>query len=252
MIDFHCHIDLYSDPASIVARCQRENVYVLSVTTVPSAFEGTTALASSTNCIATALGLHPELVATRHRELAVFEELVTRTPFVGEVGLDGSLRHRQNLSQQETILSEILRICAKAGGKVISLHSRGAAGKILDVLSSHPDAGTFVLHWYNGTKRQVQRAVELGCWFSVNPAMLLSVAGRSAVSAMPLDRIVPESDGPFGTIGGRPAQPWDAWSIVPRLASYWALPASQIEESLTRSYLSIISTSKERTRAWRN
>jgi TatD DNase family protein len=248
MIDFHCHIDLYSDPASIVARCQTEKVCVLSVTTVPSAFEGTTALASSTNCITTAVGLHPELVATRHRELALFEKLVTRTPFVGEVGLDGSPRHRENLPQQETILSEILGICARAGGKVISLHSRGAAGKILDVLSSQPDAGTFVLHWYNGTKRQVQRAVELGCWFSVNPAMLSSVAGRCALSAMPLDRIVPESDGPFGTVGGRPAQPWDAWSIVPELASYWAMPASQIEKSLTQSYLSIISTSKERTR----
>jgi TatD DNase family protein len=245
MIDFHCHIDLYSDPASIVARCQTEKVYVLSVTTVPSAFEGTAALALSTNCITTAVGLHPELVATRHRELALFEELVTRTPFVGEVGLDGSSRHRENLSQQETILSEILRMCARAGGKVISLHSRGAAGKILDVLSSQPDAGTFVLHWYNGTKRQVQRAVELGCWFSVNPAMLSSVTGRCALSAMPLDRIVPESDGPFGTVAGRPAQPWDAWSIVPGLGSFWDIPSSQVVERLTVAYLSIISISNE-------
>lgn len=45
MIDLHCHLDLYPDPQAIVAECVRRRLYVLSVTTVPSAFEGTAALA---------------------------------------------------------------------------------------------------------------------------------------------------------------------------------------------------------------
>ncbi|MCY4543279.1 MAG: hypothetical protein OXB95_12955 [Rhodobacteraceae bacterium] len=34
MIDFHCHLNLYPDPAEVAERCEKEGIYVLSVTTV--------------------------------------------------------------------------------------------------------------------------------------------------------------------------------------------------------------------------
>jgi TatD DNase family protein len=240
MIDFHCHLDLYSNPNAIARRCNLEKLRVLSVTTVPSAFQGTLALAQSADHIHTALGLHPELVASRHRELPLFEALLNTTRFVGEVGLDGSYRHRSSLAQQESILRDILRLCARAGGRIISMHSRGAASKILDVLSDQPNAGTFILHWYLGKKRDVERAVELGCWFSVNPTMLSTANGRSAVAAMPPDKVIPESDGPFGTVGGRPANPWDAWSVVPDLASLWGTSADDVAALSKAAYSAIV------------
>ena len=45
MIDLHCHIDLYANPYEVVRRCREDNIYVLSVTTTPKAWEGTSALA---------------------------------------------------------------------------------------------------------------------------------------------------------------------------------------------------------------
>lgn len=41
MIDFHCHLGLYPNPPAVRDECVRQGLYVLSVTTTPSAWEGT-------------------------------------------------------------------------------------------------------------------------------------------------------------------------------------------------------------------
>lgn len=232
MIDFHCHLDLYPEPHEIVAQCVQRRLYVLSVTTVPSAFEGTAALVPVGGRIRTALGLHPEIAVSREHELPLFEKLLSRTQYVGEVGLDASPDHRPTIDRQSAILADILKLCAHAGGKIITLHSRGATGALLDRLSAERSAGTFVLHWYLGSAKQVQRAAEMKCWFSVGPAMMTSQRGRAAVEAMPREYLLPESDGPFGQVAGRPAFPWEAWTVVPMLAEMWRESQAEVEAQL--------------------
>lgn len=246
MIDLHCHLDLYKDPHSIVEHCSKLHLYVLSVTTVPSAFEGTVALAANANRIRTALGLHPELAATRMHEMPIFEQLLNRTRYVGEVGLDGSKDHRVSLDQQTGVLTDILKMCARAGGRIISLHNRGAAGIILDLISAHMTAGKFILHWYLGNTRQVARAAEMGCWFSVSPTMLMSSRGQAVAALMPRDRVLPESDGPFSFVNGQPACPWQAWSIVPFLAKMWREPEKNVEAQLLLNFKTLTAYKGER------
>jgi len=236
VIDLHCHLDLYPDPRAVVAECVARRIYVLSVTTVPSAFEGTAALVLAQSRIRTALGLHPELAAARARELPLFERLLPQTRYVGEVGLDGSRDHRGSLDAQRGVFADVLRLCARAGGKALSLHSRGATGIILDALGAEPTAGKAILHWYVGTPKQVARAAEMGCWFSVGPTMLTSERGRAAVLAMPKDRVVPESDGPFGLVEGRAAHPWDAWSVKSKLAELWREQEDRVAAQLRSNF----------------
>lgn len=232
MIDFHCHLDLYPNPREIVAQCIERRLYVLSVTTVPSAFEGTVALAPDQGRIRTALGLHPEIAVSREHELALFERLLPQTSYVGEVGLDASPDHRDTIDRQSDILATILNLCAQVGGRNITLHSRGATGSLLDRIAAEPTAGKFILHWYLGSTKQIARASEMKCWFSVGPAMLTSRRGLLAVEAMPHEYILPESDGPFGQVSGRPALPWEAWSIVPKLAELWGVSKGEVEAQL--------------------
>ena len=248
MIDLHCHLDLYSDPGALVAECVERRLYVLSVTTVPSAFEGTASLVLPSGRIRTALGLHPELAATRSHELPLFERLLLKTRYVGEIGLDGSRDHRATLDTQRGVFAELLRLCASAGGKILSLHSRGATGIILDSLAAEPRAGSVILHWYVGSAMQIARAAEMGCWFSVGPPMLTSKAGLAAIEAMPKNRILPESDYPFGTINGRPTLPWEAWSIVPRLAGLWREAETDVEHQLESNFRSLVTFSDETVR----
>jgi Tat protein secretion system quality control protein TatD with DNase activity len=95
-------------------------------------------------------------------------------------------------------------MCGSVGGRIMTIHSRRAAGPVLDALASRADAGVPVLHWFSGSRRELQRAIDQGCWFSVGPAMFNGERGRGLAAMMPRDRILTESDGPFAQIEGRP------------------------------------------------
>ena len=84
MIDLHAHLDLYPDPAATTKECVERKLFVLSVTTTPSAWPGTAALAKDAARIRTAIGLHPQIAQERQGELALFEELLPRSRYVGE------------------------------------------------------------------------------------------------------------------------------------------------------------------------
>lgn len=230
MIDFHCHLDLYPDPDAAAAAAQQEQVAVLSVTTTPSAFAGTTTLAAERPMIRTALGLHPELAQQRGHELALFDQLVATTPFVGEIGLDGSPRFAQTRTAQADVFTHILRSCAEVGGRVLSIHSRGAVRPVLDALRAQPHVGTPVLHWFTGTVRQAEAAIEQGCWFSVGAPMLTSAKGRDLVAMLPRDRVLTETDGPFVAHEDRTVVSSDVAVTERLLAACWDVEPSHARD----------------------
>ena len=235
MIDFHCHIDLYPDPHAIAEGCRKRGTYVLSVTTTPTAWHGTRALARDGDRIRTALGLHPQLAHERKSELALFDELLPRAHYVGEIGLDGAPEFRRHWVTQLAVFDHVLGACAGAGGRILSIHSRRASQAVLDRLAAHPQAGVPVLHWFTGSIQDLDRAVSLGCWFSVGPAMLRSERGKALVARMPRERLLTESDGPFAQIDGAAVLPWQAELAVGTLAEFWSVSARDAEDLLLRN-----------------
>jgi TatD DNase family protein len=223
VIDFHCHLDLYPNPQQVRDECLRRGMYLLSVTTAPSAWSGTSALATENPNIRTALGLHPQLAHDRRRELAVFDNFLPETRYVGEIGLDGAPEFRGQWQTQIAVLEHILAKCRDAGGRIMSLHSRRASCAVLDCLERNEGAGTPVLHWFSGSLQDFNRAVKLGCWFSIGPAMLASAKGRDLIVRMPRERVLTESDGPFAQVRGRGIMPWDIEDAISGLAQIWSL-----------------------------
>lgn len=236
MIDFHCHLDLFPEPAKVAARAEAAGVYVLSVTTTPRAFRQTSLLAKGKRHIRTALGLHPQIAHERSQELPLFEALLSETRYVGEVGLDGSPEYRQHTDVQQRVFERVLALAREQGGKILTVHSRRAAPAVIDALRKHHCAETAVLHWFSGTHRQLADAVALGCWFSVGPAMLRSEKGRDLVSLMPRERVLTETDGPFGLEGERPLEPTDVGTAIDQLAAIWSIgrkeAAGRLRENL--------------------
>lgn len=232
MIDLHCHLDLYPEPQKVAKECQERNLYVLSVTTTPSAWSGTTALAAGAPRIRTALGLHPQLAHERKGELALFERLLPETRYVGEIGLDGGPEYKRYWSDQVTVFDRILAACRSAGGRVLSVHSRRASAAVLDHLEKAPGAGIPVLHWFSGPLRDLERAIDLGCWFSVGPAMLAGEKGRALAARMPQNSVLTETDGPFVRLGGQAAYPWDVANAVKGLAELWGVHQPEAERLL--------------------
>lgn len=233
MIDFHTHIDLYPDPPVIVREIVERGMYVLSVTTTPSAWKGTSALAPPGSRIRTALGLHPQIAHERIGELPLFDLQLHETMYVGEIGLDGGPELKRHWQAQLAVFDHILDACRLAGGRIMSIHSRRAAPAVLDRLAVYPGAGIPILHWFSGGKRDLQLAIALGCWFSIGPAMLVSEKARALVKIMPKDRVLTETDGPFAKIGGWTAKPWDAGRTTTQLAELWGdMTENQIDQLL--------------------
>lgn len=232
MIDFHCHLDLYPEPRAVVAECQARGMSVLSVTTTPSAWKGTTALSTGKTGIRTALGLHPQIAGERKSELGLFDRWIASAEFVGEIGLDGAPEFKSTWNSQILVFEHILESCQAAGGRPLSIHSRRSASEVLDRLEQWPGAGTAILHWFSGNQAELRRAIALGCWFSVGPAMLSSDKGRLLASRMPKDRVLTESDGPFAQLNGRSAMPWDVELAVAGLAAIWKAPQEDVERIL--------------------
>jgi TatD DNase family protein len=219
-VDFHCHLDLYRDHVDLIAECDRERVATLAVTTTPKAWSRNQELAARSDHVRVALGLHPQLVAERASELPLLEHYLRDARYVGEIGLDAGPRFYRSVPAQERVFVRILRACAEQGGKVLTVHSVRAVAKVLGHIERElpPDRNRVVLHWFTGTAAEAQRAVSLGCYFSVNGEMLRSPKHRQLVSGLPAERLLTETDGPFVERDGRPMRPRDVTDTVADLA----------------------------------
>lgn len=239
MIDFHVHLDLYPDAKEVVQQITERGIYALSVTTTPSAWKGTSALAHGCSRIRTALGLHPQLAHLRVSELPLFDQLFSEASYIGEIGLDGAPDYKQHWGTQLVVFDHILQRCKAAGGRVMSIHSRRAATAVLDRLDFFSGSGVPILHWFSGSKRELDRAIDFGCWFSVGPAMLASQRSRDFILRMPRDRILTETDGPFAQIDGQCAKPWDSQKAVSYLATLWSMSERGVDELLSENLRSL-------------
>jgi TatD DNase family protein len=228
-VDMHCHLDLYPDHAQLIAECDRERIATLAVTTTPKAWSRNAEMARESTHVRVALGLHPQLIATREAEIGLFERLLAESRYVGEVGLDASPRFYGSFDAQERVFDRILRACAEQGGKVLTVHSVRAVTRVLNHVEKKlpPDRGRVVMHWFTGSASEASRAADLGCFFSVNSEMLKSPRHRALVERFPIDRIVTETDGPFIQVGGEPVRPRSVVTTTAQLAA--TLGRSQIE-----------------------
>lgn len=233
MMDLHCHVDLYPDHQEVLNDIKSSKYYVLSVTTVPSAFEGTVQLTSGIKHCKTALGLHPQLAHIRKSELALFDKLVDRTRYIGEIGLDGSKGFADYFDDQLEVFTHILKRCESFDDKILTIHSLNAVDEVLDQLKLYPNAGTSILHWFLGTKKQVIEAVDLGCFFSIGPAMTASARAKKVISWIPQDRVLLETDGPFAKVAGSILFPSNVDTVTEYLAEIWCENKASVIEQLS-------------------
>ncbi|MDN3219704.1 MULTISPECIES: Qat anti-phage system TatD family nuclease QatD [Pseudomonas] len=236
-VDFHCHLDLYPDHERLIVECDQAGVATLAVTTTPKAWRRNRELAASSRHVRVALGLHPQLVAERESELPLLERLLEETRYVGEVGLDAGPQFYRSFEAQERVFKRVLEACSEQGGKILTVHSVRSVGKVLSHIERllPTDRGTVVLHWFTGSPSEARRAVELGCYFSINSQMLTSAKHRNLVALLPSDRLLTETDGPFVQSEGRPTRPA---TDIPKTVQALALLREQSSEQAAAQIIS--------------
>ncbi|ODT77092.1 MAG: hypothetical protein ABT14_18340 [Pelagibacterium sp. SCN 63-17] len=218
--DFHCHVDLQQNPSGYIAECEAQRVFTLAVTTTPKAWLQNKKLMADSHYVRPAIGLHPELVGDRYHELDLVKLCMKETSFVGEVGLDGSPEHKASFEAQRRVYEAILDEAQHLGGRVITTHSRRAAAEVIALLGARttPDRVLNILHWFSGSKSEMRAGVAAGCMFSINPGMVKSKNGRELIGAIPVDRLLTETDSPFGKWEDRQARAEDVITLVAAIA----------------------------------
>lgn len=243
LVDFHCHLDLFPNYLEVVRECETLEIKTLTVTNVPSVWRQNQLLVQSCKHIRVALGLHPQLAHSHAKEIHLFEKYLPETRYVGEVGLDGSSGYKETLAIQRQVFKRVLKLCASARGKILTIHSRQAAREVIENLEQYlpTERGKVVLHWFTGTEAQAKRAVEAGCYFSINIKMLEYHAKRALVKSLPPDRILTESDAPFVKYKGSLIRPQDLNITVKNLAKLWSISEEKTSTIIENNLKSLLS-----------
>jgi TatD DNase family protein len=176
--------------------------------------------------------------------VTLFEHYLAEARYVGEIGLDAGPRFYRSLPDQERVFERILRACAEQGGKILSVHSIRAVGKVLGHIERALPAsrGRVVLHWFTGTAAEARRAVALGCYFSINKEMLNSPKHRQLIAELPEDRLLTETDGPFVLIQGKPIRPREVADTVSQLAALRAIPMEGMKRAILDNLRAVLTS----------
>ncbi|MEU6674543.1 TatD family hydrolase [Streptomyces sp. NPDC046925] len=202
-LDCHAHI------APDVTRPQIDalaGAVVFAVTRTPA--ETCNALRRRDTTMVWGSGIHPAVpAALKAFDAKEFASTLKQTCLIGEVGLD----RRGSLEQQCSVLTQILD-AARDEPVLLSLHSTGRTGRLVDILTDRPHPG-IILHWFLGSPTERQQAIELGAYFSVNAAM-----SDDVLAAFPLQRLLPETDFPASRRATGAMRPGVVAPIEQRLA----------------------------------
>ena len=220
-IDLHAHIDVSIAPTEL----RQLGAVVFCATR--SLDEADAALARHDEQTVWGVGCHPGLVgAHKAFERGRFAELAQRTAFVSEIGLDGG--SRVPMSTQQTTLAAVLAEL-QGSPRITSLHSYKATDLVIAALEAQPIKGA-VLHWWLGDSSQTRRAIDLGCFFSVNAS---SVRRTDLLDIIPLDRLLTETDHPFGDRrAGRNARPGLVATVEEALAHHYRTTPDKIRAAM--------------------
>jgi len=238
MIDSHCHINQYDDPLSIAQECEIEGIITIAMTNLPSEFEDAFSWVRRYKRIRLSLGLHPLLAKYHQKELPIFERLIDKTSYIGEVGLDFS---RQGKGTEKIQLESLTRVfeLLKNKTRFVSIHSRNAESMVIDLMNQHNVRGA-VLHWYSGSIQNLDKAVALGNYLSINTSMIGSKNGQKIIARIPPDRLLTETDGPFIKVHNRPVRPTDISMIYDYLAQTWGIGRADVEKQVKANFMTII------------
>jgi TatD DNase family protein len=214
-VDTHCHLDVLADPDEAVAAAAAAGVTRLICMGLDAgSTRGVVELAHRHAGVFAGAGHHP--TSDEPPDLAALRELAgdLKVVAVGEVGLDFGHPERAPEAEQVQRLHALCELAIELD-LPLSIHNRDAESELLEVLRAHPGIRG-VMHYWALDWDWARRFLELGLYLSFSG--LATRASREAVravaKAMPADRLLLETDSPFGMPRGRPNGPnQPAWLV---------------------------------------
>lgn len=201
--DSHAHLDdrrFDADRAEILVELKAHGVgLVINVGCDLPSSERSVALAEKYDFVYAAVGSHPDDAdhvnsALLYRYMGLAKHPKVRA--IGEIGLDyhyEDVPRTQQLSafEQQLELAEALRL-------PVIVHEREAHGDAMELIRRHPEA-LGVFHCFSGSTEMALWLAERGWYIGFTGVVTFKNARRAleVVDALPLDRILIETDCPY-------------------------------------------------------
>jgi len=220
VIDTHAHLDASADPADeLVARARDAGVTrIVTIGTHAAEWGDALAIAERHDGVFAALGIHPHEAVGG--DVGALRDALAhpRTVAVGETGLD-YFRDYAPRDVQRRLFDEQLALAAELGKSVV-IHTRAADEDTLAALGGFD--GTVVLHCFS-SPAMLAPAIENGWYVSFAGNVTYKNAHdlRSAVFAVPAERLLAETDSPYLTpvpLRGRSNEPANVMHTLAALA----------------------------------
>jgi TatD DNase family protein len=253
LIDTHAHLDFRQfdhDRQAVLRRAAEAGVRaIVTVGTDLASSRRAVALADGNHPVFAAVGMHPHDAAKLDGETLAQLRVLAQQPrvvAVGEIGLD-YYRNRSPREAQRRAFRAQLAWAAKLGKPVI-IHDRDAHEEVLATLSDWaaglegtPLAGRLgVLHTFSGDLTMAERAIDLGFYISISGPVTYKNERRlpEIVRALPLDRLLVETDCPFLTPHphrGRRNEPAYVRLVAERIAGLRDMDVDELAQATTEN-----------------
>ena len=206
IFNVHTHINddqEINEAESLIKECLDNNVNKLvvigyDVKSSKRAIE----LASRFENVYAAIGIHPSDVSKENNTIEDLEKLITsKVVAIGEIGLDYHWDNNPSKDIQIDWFIKQLELANKYKLPII-IHSRDAMQDTIDVLKNNKHLYTKgIMHCYAGSIESSKELEKLGFYFSFAGPLTYKNANqlRSVASAIPLDKILIETDDPYLT-----------------------------------------------------
>ena len=224
--DTHAHLDLpplCEAEEAVVRRARDAGVARIATVGIdPESGERAVSIAHRHAGVYAVVGLHPHDAGRLSDPLLARLEALSRCDKVvaiGETGLD-FYRDRARRDDQRAAFREQVRLARRRGLPVV-VHDRDAHDEVLSILSEE-NAGEVggIIHCFSGDLAMARRALAMNFLVSIPGAITYKGSEKQveAVRALPLDRLLIETDCPFLAPvphRGKPNEP----SYVPLVAA---------------------------------
>ena len=199
LYDSHIHLSdaEYEDEIPIIMNSMKKlSIKACCVSMDYSSSTKTLELGKQSDLVLPFIGVHPEKAQDDAESVfKMIDENNAKISGIGEIGLDTTYTNSdEEFKKQEEVFKTQLSYAEKFR-KPVSIHSRKTLDEILEILPSY-DIPTTLLHWFDGSKKQLQKVMDLDCYVSFGPVMVYSKDKQVLLSHARQDKILVETDGP--------------------------------------------------------
>ncbi len=249
LIDTHAHLDSSDydrERALVITRAFAAEIGVVTVGADIESSAAAVALAKRHRYIWAAIGVHPHdaktlspSVMTRLRTLAEQEPVVA----IGEIGLD-YYRDLSPRSVQRQAFVDQIELASDLDLPVI-VHDRQSTKDMLAIVKkTRPRRG--VIHSFLGDHALAYKFIDLGLYLGIGGPLTFhkNATLRKTVAAVPLDRILIETDCPYLTPvphRGKRNEPAYVRYVADEIARLKKIPFEQVAQTTTQNARSLFS-----------